>query len=537
MRTRTGLIALLLAAGAGVVNGAEWEVVLLKPRGCSNCAHLEEILKRSSQLREAVLEDGKGGEVRAPIQRRSSVELSAAEWDELRALPGFDEPLWRQRAGEGSAMVLLKRDGLIASAGDIAESADLRGARLPEELTSPQVDSDPGAARDRRADYINKLYLDSWNLNWFYRVALDPGLRRSREGTAWITADPGTLGTPLAGANVLLASTASGAADNEIFNALRIEEIRDVLGGTLQLAPQQLRIFYGDGGSHGANALEVRGGRIGLVRRNVAGATPFTADTVRRLFNSVRARPGSRNLLVLVGHGSPEGMGLWGSPGTLSPATLRSLHEHGGGDDVLVSGNCFGGVMARATSCGFFGARPDVVATGCQADAAEVAQSRDYLHAFFASFQPAAQALADADGDGSISFAEAHWYASTEGDPRNVTYTSIDALADDWFAARPDALPTHLSVRDAQALAKQAPAPEGKALQRLLSQHHPELVLSLTDLAGQAERWQPGSVLPRAMTGQLTRRVLYLQQAQQQREQLARLQSCENRAVAEFLKP
>jgi hypothetical protein len=535
MATRTGLIVLLLA-GMGMAGAAEWEVVLLKPTGCSNCALLEENLKRSAQLRQAVLDDGKGGQVTAPIQRRSPAELSDREWSELRALPGFDGVRWRQRAGEGSAMVLLKRDGVIASAGDIADSADLRGTRLAENLTTPQVGRDLAAVRNERATSTSNLYVDSWNLSWFYQLALDPDLRRSREGRSWIAANTGVLVPPLGTANVLLASTASGADDNEIFNALRIEEIRDVLAGPLSLQPAQLRIFYGDGNSQGANALEVRGGQIGLVRRNVAGANPFTADAVRRIFNSIRERPGSRNLLVLVGHGSPEGMGMWGSPTALSPTALRALHEHGGGDDVLVSGNCFGGVMAQAASCGFFGARPDLVATGCQADAAVVAQSRDYLHAFFSSFQPAALPTADADGDGSISFAEAHWYASTEGDPRNVTYTSIDALVDDWFAANPGTLPASLSVRDAQALARQAPRAEGKALQRLLAEHHPDLVLSLQDIAGQAGRWQPGSVLPRAMTGQLVRRLLFLERAAGQRGDVAKLQSCENRSVAAFLK-
>ncbi len=64
---------------------------------------------------------------------------------------------------------------------------------------------------------------------------------------------------------------------------------------------KQLRIFYGSGNAQGANALEVRDGRIELVRRNVDGAQPFTPEAAARIFQSIRARPGSRNLLVLVG--------------------------------------------------------------------------------------------------------------------------------------------------------------------------------------------------------------------------------------------
>ena len=226
----------------------------------------------------------------------------------------------------------------------------------------------------------------------------------------------------------------------------------------MRLDLTQLHIFYGGGKASGTNALEVRGGRMGLVRRDVKDSSPFTPDAATRIFQSIRARPGSRNLLVLIGHGDPDGAGMWSSPVALTPARLRALHEHSGGDNVLVSGNCFGGVMARSTSCGFFGARPDIIATGCQADAAVVAQSKDYLHMFFSSLTPKTLAWADADGNGAISFAEAHWYASTEADPRNITYTSIDALADAWFEAHPETLPRSLTVREILLLMTKAAA-------------------------------------------------------------------------------
>jgi hypothetical protein len=535
MKWRAWFIPLLMSAWVGAATAADWQVVLLKPRDCTVCIYVEEMLKRSSQLQQAQLEDG-SSQVTAPIQRRSSAELSVREWQELRALPWFDEPLWRQRTAARSALVLLKRDGVIVSAGDITDSADLHGARFPETVITPDLGGDLMQVFNARAVYAADLFRRSWNLNWFYRLALDPTILHARNGGDWVTASPATLVPPLGAANVLLISTASGAADNEIFNALRIEEIRDVLGQSLALSPGQLRIFYGSGNSLAANALEVRGGSLGLVRRDVAGSSPFAPDAAMRIFQSIHARPGSRNLLVLVGHGNPDGAGMWGSPTPLSPATLRTLHEYGGGDDVLVSGNCFGGVMARATSCGFFGARPDLVATGCQADSAQVAQSEDYLHMFFSSLTPAARKAADTDGDGVISFAEAHWYASTVGDARNVTYTSIDALADNWFDTHPEALPRSLTVREIKALSTSAPAAETQALGALLAGFDAELAVPLEDLAGQAARWRPGST-PRALAGQLARRLLFLKNNVDQRGELARLQSCENRSVAAFLKP
>jgi hypothetical protein len=537
MKTRIRILALLFCIGIGNAHAAEWQLVLLKPEGCALCVYVEQILKGKSQLRQAELLDGAGGKVTASILRRESAELSAQEWQELRALPWFDEPQWRQRATARAAQVLLKRDGIIVSAGDIADTADLRSARYPADLVTPDPGHDLQSVREAQAAFISNLQLRSWDLSWFYRLALDPTLPKSRSGAAWITARPATLAEPLGPANVMLMSTASGAADNEIFNMLRIEEIRDILSPPLLPDPKRLRIFYGGGTAAGANALEVRGGQIGLVRRKVADASPFTPDAALQIFQSIRAQPGSRNLLVLIGHGNPDGAGMWSSPTPLSPANLRALHEHSGGDNVLVSGNCFGGVMARATSCGFFGARPDIIATGCQADAAEVAQSRDYLHMFFSSLTPAARAAADADGNGVISFAEAHWYASTEGDPRNVTYTSIDALADAYFDSHPDVLPASLAVRDVQALRATAPVAEARALDTLLAGFGADAAVSLGNLAAQAKRWNPRSGQPRALAGQLARRLLFLGKAANAGGELAQLQSCENRSIAAFLQP
>ncbi len=147
-----------------------------------------------------------------------------------------------------------------------------------------------------------------------------------------------------------------------------------------------------------------------------------------------------------------------------------------------------------------------------------------------------ARRLVDADGDGAISFAEAHWYASIEGDVRNVTYTSVDALADAWFEGHADALPHKLTVREILALAATAPPAEARTLRSLLAGYDAELAVSLDDLAGQATRWTPQGG-PRPLVGQLARRLLFLKNAEDQRSEVARLQSCENRPVATFLKP
>jgi hypothetical protein len=143
----------------------------------------------------------------------------------------------------------------------------------------------------------------------------------------------------------------------------------------------------------------------------------------------------------------------------------------------------------------------------------------------------------DADGDGAVSFAEAHWYASLEGDIRNVTYTSVDALADAYFDAHPDALPHEFTVRDILALTNDAPAAEARTLRTLLAGYDGGLALPLDDLAAQVGRRNPSSAAPRVLVAQLARRLLFLKSAAGKTDEVARMQSCENRSVSAFLKP
>jgi hypothetical protein len=258
---------------------------------------------------------------------------------------------------------------------------------------------------------------------------------------------------------------------------------------------------------------------------------------VAAVFQSLSRTTSSRNLFVFVGHGGPDGAGLWGQVASLSPADLGVLHRHGKGDDVIVSGNCFGGVMARTMSCGFFAARPDIVASGCQADALEVAASRDYLKMFFASVTPEERARADADHDGEISFEEAHWFASVHGDSRNITYTTLDAIADDWFRDHPRDLPVRFTVADLHRLAEAASPAERQAVQRMTDGLTGSIELPLQDLATQAMNWSREQAGVRPMLGQVARRLLYVQRHAAGDQQVVGVRACEARPIAKFLAP
>jgi hypothetical protein len=89
-------------------------------------------------------------------------------------------------------------------------------------------------------------------------------------------------------------------------------------------------------------------------------------------------------------------------------------------------------------------------------------------------------------------------------------------------------------VRDALALAADAPAEEARALRTLLNGFDADFQLSLDDLAGQAARWRSDG--PRPLAGQLARRLLFLKSQPQPAADLARLQACENRSIAGFVR-
>ena len=152
---------------------------------------------------------GKAGEV--PEAIRKGVERARKG---LLRIPLQEGTLPHDVLGRfGAAQVLLKRDGIVVAGGDIADSAGLNNARFPVQTTMPDIGSDVQAVRNARSTFMQELYLRSWNLNWFYRLALDPTLSRAADSPPWIT-NTATLAPPLGQANVLLMSTASGAAED-----------------------------------------------------------------------------------------------------------------------------------------------------------------------------------------------------------------------------------------------------------------------------------------------------------------------------------
>lgn len=537
MRRYFLLITTLLAFSAAPgQESPQWELILLKPRDCGACTLGEQILRQRGFLQSAELSAPGAPSITARVVRRSGNELTDQEVEEVSRLPYIDMAQWRQQASQRALQVLLLKDGHVAAAGNVADSADLRRESFPESVIAPRAGDEFFRLRQEHDRAYSQAFLRRWNFDWFYELALDPSRARARDMAAYIASRPAR--EPAASdRNLLLMSTASWPGNNEVFNSVRIREIRDVLQREAGLSREQVTILHGGDNPTAADGVEVRNGRLAFSRQAIEGARPATFANLAAFFDGLKRRGPTRNLMVLVGHGSPDGAGVWNSLAPLSPADLAALHQHGGGDDILVSGNCYGGVMARAMSCGFFAARPDIIATGCQADAAEVAQSRDYLKVFFDSLDPHERRRADADRDGQISFEEAHWFASATGDWRNVTYTTLDAWADAWFEAHPETLPARMSVGEMRELARQAPPAEREAVARMTDGLTPDVELDLTDIPGQAVAWSRERAGVRPMIAQLARRMLYTQRHATGEPAVAAVRACESRSLTDFLAP
>jgi hypothetical protein len=186
-------------------------------------------------------------------------------------------------------------------------------------------------------------------------------------------------------------------------------------------------------------------------------------------------------LLVQVGHAGPTGAPLWGHGLTLSPADIEPIKRDSSDALIMVSGACNGGQFAKAVQCGFFAAHPDVRAGGCQLSPAALETSDDYLRHFF---RAATAATANGDsrkrGAPPATLYDAHWYASARLEDEAISYTTTDALIDDYFAAHPDKLPESLTVAAIRSGAPALGRAEAEAATALTAGLAPETPIPLS---------------------------------------------------------
>lgn len=208
---------------------------------------------------------------------------------------------------------------------------------------------------------------------------------------------------------------------------------------------------------------------------NAAGAT--TPENLRNWVEAVTPKlaPGDRVILYVTAHGGPSGdkkrprntrLYLWDReeitveelaeeldrlpPEVPVVAVMVQCHAGGFADLIFDDGREEKG-LARHNRCGFFATVHSRSAAGCTPDIDE-ADYREYSSEFWAavlgrtrtgeSVEPA-----DYDGDGDVSFAEAHAYVLVHSDTIDVPVKTTDVFLRTYASERPKALPV-IASRD-----------------------------------------------------------------------------------------
>lgn len=546
-RLNSGLFAALLfplSACSGNPAQSPWEIQLVMGEDCGACSLFEEV--RGERGIGEVLETGDDRlPEQVPVRTIAPAGLTDEDVRTMGALPYLDEEKARQLATGESLVVIVRHDGRIRAAGNIAWSTNLPRARFPESVMDPPASGPFEEIVEDPSEYYRVFFGEHWSLEYFLELALDPGRALPHDfATAYEPKGAGTF--DLAASNVFLVGSASTPSGNPLFIPERIREVRDTLS---RFMPEgRIHVFFGDGGGRGNDTSVEHDGELGFRPVNLGGERSLDGQTLVDWFAALREQDTKRNLIVQVGHGAPWGMPIWGHLETLSADGLREFHEDTGAENVIVSGACFGGIFAESASCGFFAARPDVVAAGCQRSPAAIAESDDYPRWYFRSLEPRYRAEADADGDGAISFREAHWFAATRLEHDQIPYTTLDALADRHFENQPSALPVSLTPGALRLLSESAPPAESRALASLTERVPDGRAIDLTNPAGQkrkaarrldgladaeSSRRNEAMSLPyRLALVQLARRLVYRSVAE---SDVSAVDACESRNIPDFL--
>jgi hypothetical protein len=286
--------------------------------------------------------------------------------------------------------------------------------------------------------------------------------------------DPVALGP----ANVILWGSAGTPLGSPLFIPTRISEIRSALE-SMNLGALRFLTLYGHGPNVPGNDTSfIADGRTQFRRADLAADFGADAASLNRVLTGVLRADSGRTLLVQVGHSGPTGSPLWGHGLTLTAADLEPINR-APGTTVMVSGACNSGLFAQAVQCGFFAAHPDVVASGCQLSPAALETSDDYLRHFFRA-ATGAQGPAKRGRQPAATLYDAHWYAATRLENHQVSYTTTDALIDDYFARHADALPAALTVAEIRSAVRTMSRAEIGAVDALTSGLAPETAIPLT---------------------------------------------------------
>lgn len=537
-RMRHGVLCLVLAMSLWVsVSLAEpaapMEIWLASSESCNSCTIFEELAQRRGYGDELVYHNNRD-QIRIPIRRVRKSALPPGLLAQLSGNSGPSSKYWPLQL-----TVIVVRQEKVLYFGNIGDSLDIRTVPIPaERMLPPQHPPGGHPSLQETSDYKN-LFLQHWNLEYFVAVAL--GDRAAHTNAALVDFDavrPATLGQ----AGVVLWGAAETPIKNRQFIARRMQSIRSVLQ-RLPVPGLTFTTLYGQGSDPEANDTSVMSdGRIGFTHPDMP--IDFAADLpgIEAVFGGIKRRHGRRTLLVHVGHSGPNGIPIWGLHGTVTPDDFTALGEGSVSDLVMVSGGCHSGIFARSVQCGFFAAHPDVIATGCQMSDSAIESSDDYLRLFFDPIPNLQQ---------SPTLSQAHWSASVRLEDHQLSYTTVDALADNYFATSSARLPPSMSVAEIRRLRSAATLEEAKALDVLTAGLAADLPVSLTDVVERnhaaraklqnarefsSQRRNTIIALPyKLMLPMLARRLVF-RKAGSTDKHLQRATQCESQSIADALR-
>jgi len=447
------------------------EVWLASTESCNSCA----IYERAAQQRGygRALQYADRGGLTIPILSIDKNVLAADIAAQLPADLGPGSPFW-----DVQLLVLVLDVDRVVFAGNIAESADNNELRHPAAVMLPPAAPADGDAALLESNPYSEFFASRWNLEYFVDVALGKRPKRAPPRPVDLASPaPAMLGAR----NVILWGSAGTPLANALFIPTRMVEIRAALEGMSLGSPRFVTLFGHGPGVPGNDTSYLVDGRTQFQRADLAADYAADAAGLNSVLTGARQADGARTLLVQVGHSGPTGAPLWGHGLTLTAADLEPL-KRSTSDLVMVSGACNSGQFAEVVQCGFFAAHPDVRAAGCQLSPEALGASDDYLRHFFRAASGAAAGTASPRRRSRqpATLYDAHWYASTRLEDHQLSYTTTDALIDDYFAAQPARLPASMTVAEIQAAARTLPRPEADAATALTAGLAPELAIPLT---------------------------------------------------------
>jgi len=419
------------------------------PVNCEPCKKLEEKLKASSQERNIAVQY-KGNTYSLRIEKRDPWIKDAdllASYKKLGYLddgiPQFSIVVGNALKGTGSPLVTLIEKNLLQD----------------KDMLLPNQDESPDDYESR----LNKLFeqairgSSAFDLSSTVINSIDPK-------ALFLKANP-DFQPDINATNMLIIGTASIPLNNPVFTGMVIDKVISSWSKITSIRPI---VLYGTARGTTPDTVQVISQVTPPKKVREFVKFPLESDEVPSrenivsFFKQVKNTKAKKNLIVLVGHGTPKGFPVWLElDKMLTPQSMKKLHHNSKATNVLVSGNCYGGIMARSVSCGFFAASPHLTASGCWEDAELGKDLEDYVGLFFKALS---DTEADYNQDSRITFSEAHAYATIHGVDIDTPYTTIDALADEYFEKNPQHLAPHIFVRYIRARLQQYASPEESSI-------------------------------------------------------------------------